>query len=54
MTIIIGAFVAVGIGSPAPLIILVALRTLVDVALHLVLDFGARAKRRGAPSLVVR
>jgi hypothetical protein len=51
VTIIVGAFIAIGIGSLAPLIILVALKTLADVALHLVLDFGTRAKRRGAPTL---
>jgi hypothetical protein len=49
VTIIIGAFIAVGIGSRVPLIILVLLKTLADVALHMVLDFGTRARRRGAP-----
>jgi hypothetical protein len=51
VTIIIGGMIAVGIGSLAPLIILVVLKTLVDVGLHLVLDFGARSKQRDAPKL---
>jgi Family of unknown function (DUF6498) len=52
VTIIVGAFIAVGIGSLAPLIILVVLKTLADIALHLVPDFGARTKQRGTPTLV--
>ena len=52
VTIIFGGMIAVAIGSLGPLIILVALKTLVDVVLHLVLDFGPRAKQRaGTPTL---
>jgi hypothetical protein len=39
VTIILGAFLAAAVGSIAPLIIMVTLKTCVDVALHLALDF---------------
>lgn len=52
VTIIIGGMIAVGVGSLAPLMILVVLKTLADVVLHLVMDFGPRATQRaGAPKL---
>jgi len=38
-SIIFGAILAVALGTVAPLIIMVALKTCADVALHLVLDF---------------
>jgi len=40
MTIIFSAFVAVIFGSIAPLIIMVAVKTVADVALHLQSEFG--------------
>jgi len=40
MTIIFSAFVAAFFGSIAPLIIMVAVKTFADVALHLKFDFG--------------
>jgi hypothetical protein len=39
LTIIFGAFLATALGSLAPLIIMVGLKTCADVALHLALDF---------------
>ncbi len=52
VTIIASAFLAVIIGSLTPLIIMVALKTLADVALHLRLEFGhARKVRRTVASI---
>jgi hypothetical protein len=50
MAIIFGAFIAVFVGSIAPLLILVTLKTVVDVGLHLAMDFRYPLKNfPGAP-----
>jgi hypothetical protein len=47
-----GAFIAGAFGSLTPLIILIVLKTVADLGLHLLLDFGDRTKQiAGAPSV---
>jgi hypothetical protein len=44
LTILAGGFVALALGSLAPLVVLVALKTGIDVRLHLKNDFPDAAK----------
>jgi hypothetical protein len=50
LTIIFGAFLAGIFGSLAPLIIMIVLKTLVDVVMHLSLDFGRKSQGTAAES----
>jgi hypothetical protein len=54
MAIIFGGFIASLLGSLAPLLILVVLKTALDVVLHAAMDFGVRLRKTAPAAALAR